>query len=333
MATPAKPLISLVSRGITGQKSRKALDQVIATWLHAKAQRSRSPETLRAYDRTIHAFRDALVRRGLDLDSAPAQVALVAAAWADQGDVAASTFNQRLAILSSFYGFCERHELIGEERAGPGAIYAGNPIRRVERRPAQGYRDAQAVDDAVIRMRLAEIDRHHLAGKRDWTILALALTTGRRVAEIAGLRRGNLAVQGQAIIATFHCKGGKVMRDQLAAPVAEALVAYLVQLHGHAPSKLPADTPLWVSLARNTTHGQALGPQALAALSRKHLKVNFHALRHTFARAMEDAGAKPSEIQARLGHESLETTGKYLAALRSAANPHSHQLADRFGLS
>jgi len=30
------------------------------------------------------------------------------------------------------------------------------------------------------------------------------------------------------------------------------------------------------------------------------------------ARAMEDAGAKVSEIQARLGHDSLATTGRYL---------------------
>jgi hypothetical protein len=28
----------------------------------------------------------------------------------------------------------------------------------------------------------------------------------------------------------------------------------------------------------------------------------------TFARALEDAGAKVSEIQAQLGHESLDTT-------------------------
>ena len=30
-----------------------------------------------------------------------------------------------------------------------------------------------------------------------------------------------------------------------------------------------------------------------------------HSLRHTFARMMEDAGAKVSDIKARLGHDSL----------------------------
>jgi integrase len=44
-------------------------------------------------------------------------------------------------------------------------------------------------------------------------------------------------------------------------------------------------------------------------------------------RALEDAGAKVSEIQARLGHESLATTGRYLAALRADENPHADALA------
>jgi len=48
---------------------------------------------------------------------------------------------------------------------------------------------------------------------------------------------------------------------------------------------------------------------------------------------MEDAGAKVSEIQARLGHESLATTGRYLAALKQADNKHADALATLFGLS
>jgi integrase len=47
---------------------------------------------------------------------------------------------------------------------------------------------------------------------------------------------------------------------------------------------------------------------------------------------MEDAGAKISEIQARLGHSSLATTGRYLAALRSAENPQAEKVAEMLGL-
>lgn len=46
---------------------------------------------------------------------------------------------------------------------------------------------------------------------------------------------------------------------------------------------------------------------------------------------MENVGAKVTDIQARLGHESLATTGRYLAALKQAENVHAETLASLFG--
>jgi integrase len=39
-----------------------------------------------------------------------------------------------------------------------------------------------------------------------------------------------------------------------------------------------------------------------------------------------------SDIQARLGHTNLATTGRYLVALKKAENQHSEALAKLFGL-
>jgi integrase len=47
---------------------------------------------------------------------------------------------------------------------------------------------------------------------------------------------------------------------------------------------------------------------------------------------MEQIGAPVSEIQARLGHKSLATTGRYLASLKRAENRHGDQLAALFGI-
>ena len=83
---------------------------------------------------------------------------------------------------------------------------------------------------------------------------------------------------------------------------------------------------------------RGLKPRAIQVLVEKRLLAakihgaSVHSLRHTFARMMEDAGAKVSDIQARLGHESLATTGRYLAALRRAENPHADDLAARLGM-
>ncbi|EFH81214.1 tyrosine-type recombinase/integrase [Ktedonobacter racemifer] len=73
--------------------------------------------------------------------------------------------------------------------------------------------------------------------------------------------------------------------------------------------------------------------QAMADVSMKHFEIsNIHRLRVAFAAAMEDAGAKASEIQARLGHESLAITGLYLASLKRAKNRHTEAVAELFGI-
>jgi hypothetical protein len=48
---------------------------------------------------------------------------------------------------------------------------------------------------------------------------------------------------------------------------------------------------------------------------------------------METLGAKVSDIQARLRHASLQTTGRYLAALGSAENTHGEARAALFGVT
>ncbi|MEI7769504.1 MAG: tyrosine-type recombinase/integrase [Chloroflexales bacterium] len=64
----------------------------------------------------------------------------------------------------------------------------------------------------------------------------------------------------------------------------------------------------------------------------RRLQTHPHALRHSFAQAMEmeRAGATVSMIQARLGHRNLATTGRYLTQLSRAENAHVDALARLF---
>src|SRR5258707_6471584 len=102
-----------------------------------------------------------------------------------------------------------------------------------------------------------------------------------------------------------------------------------------APSRpgRPPERPLWVSLAGNGTAGHPLTARAIAHLCEKRLGTSkVHALRHTFARALEDAGAKVSEIQAALGHADLGTTWRYLARLHHGEDRHLARLSGLYGL-
>lgn len=309
------------------------LDLAIAAWLEEKTRRS--AKTRRAYVDTMQRFRWALQQRGLDLDGAAVQVADVAQAWVMQPwslqrqSVTANTRNQRLAILSSFYSHArKRRHLLGD-----------NPIALLDRESVQSYAGAKALEAADVAKRLAAIDRQTPAGRRDYALLVLALQTGRRASELAGLCWGDVERNGdegsERLTLTWrHCKGGKVLSDELNAAVGQALLAWLHEAYGADLDALPPATTIWLSLARNGSRGQALGVQSIADIWAKRLGTSkVHASRHSFARAMEQTGAKVSDIQARLGHASLQTTSRYLAQLGSATNRHADALAALFGVT
>lgn len=296
-----------------------------------------------------------------DLSAArAAAIALVAQAYAARPaetrygprPVASTTANLRLAALSSFYTYAARQDLL----RGP------NPIARVERRRVEAYAAARPLAYDDLRERLAVIDVTTDAGLRDYALLLVALHTGRRVAELAGMRREHLLIRKRAVEITWpRCKGGKTMRDELPrggarGEAADALASWVTRLYSErsdeagatgqsshavvamvpaapARSGRPPERPVWVSLARNGTAGHPLTARAIAQLCEKRLGTStVHALRHTFARAMEDAGAKVSEIQAALGHADLGTTGRYLARLHQGENHHLARLSGLYGL-
>ena len=295
---------------------RPTVDQILAAWLHEKHNRTGSMATYRRYERTVRDFRALLHTHGLDMDGNASILATLAQGWAAQSQhrqtIGPATYNMRLAILSSFYRYAIRKGYAGYEQ---------NPIARVDRRPVQAYANAQALSHENVKRRLAAIETGTLEGQRDKCLLMLALVTGRRLSEVAGMRREHLSAEGLAITITFHAKGGKVMRDTLTGNMSAMLNDYLRAVNASGVLRDPH--VVWVALGPNN-RGGALKPRMIERICEARLGLqHFHALRHTFAQAMEQAGAKVSEIQARLGHSSLAVTGRYLAQLSSDKNPYA----------
>lgn len=316
-----------------------AVDLAITTWLDTKAKRSGSTKTYTAYAAGIVDFRTHAFQQGIDLDGravhigtvnltseeARTALALLAQLWADQGQPAPTTFNQRLAILSSFYTYANTQDLLALD----------NPILRVERRRVDAYAGAQPLSYAMIQERLAALDTTTLVGARNRALLMVGLQCGRRRSELAALRWRDVRISGATVTLIWrHTKGGKTLYDTLPRSVANALLQWLSMFYGAQLATLPADAPVWTSLSMNNSWGQALDTQSLGDICQRHLgSSKVHTLRHTFAKAMEDAGAKVSEIQRRLGHSSLATTGIYLQKLGSATNAHADDLATLFGFT
>jgi len=314
----------------------RPLEYAIAAWLDAKGRRTGSAKTRTAYESILTRFRRYLLARRLDLDSESSLIAdaaqvWCAAPWAElrqgqgqgQGrEVAASTYNQRLAVLSSFYTFARKRQ----------HLRLDNPIDWLERRPVQAYANARPMEAATIATRLEAIDRTSVLGLRDYALLMVALTTGRRLSELAALRWRDVEQVEERITLTFtHAKGAKVLHDTLTSAVAAALVAYLEVAYRERLYELRPDAAIWLSFAPRA-YRQPLGPQGIADTCERWLGTSkMHTTRHSFAFWMEEAGAKVSEIQARLGHANVATTGRYLAGMRSAENRYSETLAALFG--
>lgn len=310
---------------------RMNMAQVIMAWLDAKSKRTNSEKTRRAYNDTVSQFRTVLQSAGLDLVSEPAIVATLAQGYAGRSvsegkDVAPATFNQRLAILSSFYAYAMKHQAAG---------FTTNPLDLVERRPVSHKDAALPLDSFDVQTRLQAIDRTDVQGLRDYVLLSVLLVTGRRAGELANLRFGDIRFTGtgkKASVTWTRCKGGKIMHDELPAHTAGALLAYLHKVYGRALAGLDKHTPVWVSFSRHN-QGQPITAQAIADICLERLGTSkVHATRHSFAVAMEQAGASLSDIGARLGHNDLKTTSDYLKRLHSAENAYAGRVETLFGI-
>lgn len=318
------------------------IDALVNGWLEQKAGRTHSERTRRAYRETLQDFRGFLQGLGVDLDYPAGHLAPAAEKWAarsahDGRAVAASTYNQRLAIVSSFYTYWQKLEQ-GQEVA--------NPIARCARRPVQEYASAAPLTEGQIQG-LGQIDRTTPAGMRDYALLMVAISTGRRAAELAALKKetidGQAAIRidGRSVTLFFkRAKGDKKMRDKLISGVDAAVLAW-IRLHYGSYEQMPDGAPLWPALGHNpqgrraeASDQQGISTQAIADICKKHLGTSkVHATRHTFAHKMKEAGASVPDIAARLGHSNLQTTSRYLAQLSSAENPYAEELGKLLGLN
>jgi len=215
-----------------------------------------------------------------------------------------------------------------------GLLDLDNPIAHVEWRSAHAYQHAQLLNTIDVARRMKVIDRTSIKGKCDYALLLVALSTGRRVVELANLWRADLYVSAmQLMTITFQrTKGGKTASDTLSSAVRHVLIEYLYAAYDADFLNCPIDAPIWGSF-NDRNQGQAIGVQTIADICERRLGTSkVHALRHTYAHMMQADGAASSVIQAKLGHESLVTTGRYLAALTRADDPHADALARALGI-
>ncbi len=314
---------------------QRELDALIAAWLRSKRGRTDSKRTEASYGRILALFRERLQQTGNDLDAHESLVYAMAEQFAKlplpdrYGQVKATlkgtTINQRIAALSSFYTFAMKQ---------PNTCIQSNPVRLVQRAKVKAHASSRALDLETVQAGLAKINQSTLVGQRDWLALMVAISTGRRISEVASLCRDSVEVSPSGLVTLYFAriKGGESATHRLSRPLSRRLLAYLQEAYGEFAT-IPPSRPLWMNCSRHDT-GRPLTIYSLERISRTYLGTSaFHRIRHTYARTLRRQGATLEEVRAAMGHKSLDYTDIYIRELEQADAPYADMIAAALGLS
>lgn len=235
-----------------------------------------------------------------------------------KGGSEATTTSRKLSSLRSFYRFLEREERVavnpfgglkGPKKARKLPQFLSvDEIGRLLEAPLKVWAAAEPPKSARERT-LAEY-----IARRDAAILEVLYSTGARVSEISGLQEPSVDMISGVV--QVRGKGKKERLCALGRPACRVLSA-----------ALNLRNTLWPDLARRTkgdrplfanTHGGRLTSRSIERSLKRYLQtanlnpsISPHALRHSFATHMLDAGADLRSVQELLGHASLSTTQIY----------------------
>jgi integrase/recombinase XerD len=216
------------------------------------------------------------------------------------------TRNHRLAAIHSLYRFAAlRHP----EHAATIQRVLAVPPKRYERNLVT-YLNADEIDAL-----LAACDRLTWTGRRDHTLLTLAIQTGLRISELSALTIADVTLSTGAHVHTIG-KGRKERRTPLVPLTIAVLRSWLAEHQGTPPQPL-FPTSTGKPLSRDAIeHRIALyvsrAGQSCPSIQTKHITA--HTLRHTAAMRLLLAGVDTTVIALWLGHEHLSTTRVYLHA-------------------
>ena len=217
-----------------------------------------------------------------------------------------ATRNNRLAAVPSLFGYLAlRHP---GHAATIGRVLAVPP-KRTQRNLVTHLTDAEA--EAV----LAACDKTSWTGRRDHAMFSLAVQTGLRISELAGLTRSDVTTGPGANVRTAG-KGRKERRTPLISSTVAVVKAWLREQPG-AP-----DDPLFPTITGRHLSRDAIerrlalhvSSAAQNCRSVKAKRVTTRTLRHSAAMRLLAAGNDITVIALWLGHEQVTTTQIYLHA-------------------
>ncbi len=236
-----------------------------------------------------------------------------------KNNATATTINRKLSGLRVFFKYLLREDKAGynpfaavlsPKRKKPlPKLLTVNEIERLLAAPRQVAASALALEKNPARCRWLEY-----AELRDTAILEILYSAGMRLRELTGIKERDIDLLSGVV--KVRGKGKKERLCPLGNPAAKALQAALqkrgeLALNSRWPDLRAA--PVFIGHT-----GGPLTPRSVERIMKRYLReagldagLSPHALRHSFATHLLDAGADLRSVQELLGHASLSTTQIY----------------------
>ncbi len=293
-----------------------------------------SPETVYNYERDLNVFRQFLEESNIEFDQVDKRAITYYKAYlvsrdrktarlAERADkvLDARSINRMLSALRSYLKYLidmdyhcplppEAVKLTKADRKHPQVAELGELVRLIEAP--------------------THLESNPAVALRNRAMLEVLFATGMRISELCNLKRSQIDASGRIFITG---KGRKQRFVYLTPRAQQHLEAYLNTRAENCPALfIPYAGRNVVNPKRKISTNYL---QEKIKRYREKLRINTptsaHSLRHGFATYLAEGGANPAAIQILLGHESLDTTTRYVhASDRYAEETHHkyHPLAD-----
>jgi integrase/recombinase XerD len=170
----------------------------------------------------------------------------------------------------------------------------------------------------------SSLESNTKTASRNRAMLEVLFATGMRISELCNLNRSQIDDTGRIFITG---KGRKQRFVYLTPRAKQHLDAYLVTRQDDCPALFIPYAGRNVAKSKKRISTNYL--QDRIKRYREKLKINVptsaHSLRHGFATYLAEEGANPAALQILLGHESLDTTTRYVHASDKYAEETHHK--------
>lgn len=211
-----------------------------------------------------------------------------------------TTIGRKLSAIRSFFRYLVRSGIVQD-----------SPADQILSPKQEKHIPAYLTVDDMFRL-LDSIPHDSLLGLRNRAIFETLYSSGIRVSELAGLNEFDVDYTGRVI--RVMGKGGRQRIVPIGEKALQAVKAYRAGLGEKTrPDQSVSGGPLFLNKngTRLSTRSIARIMDKLARQCALAVPVSPHAMRHSFATHMLDAGADLRVVQELLGHKSLSTTQKY----------------------